>query len=214
MSLIAIVDYSMGNLRSVYQALNHVADDSTTVEITSDKETILNADRIVFPGQGAARDCMRELKNHDLIDVVQEAARTKPFLGICMGMQVLMQHSDENDGIDCFGFYEGQVHKFSPEQNESSERLKIPQMGWNQIDHKVDHPLWQGIESGSRFYFVHSYYVQPEDESLIAGETEFGITYASAIARDNVFAIQAHPEKSADDGLKLLENFTRWDGKS
>ena len=214
MSLIAIIDYSMGNLRSVYQALNHVTDDSTTIEITSDKEIILNADRVVFPGQGAARDCMRELKQHDLIEVVQEAAKTKPFLGICMGMQILMQRSDENEGVDCFGMYEGQVHKFTAEQNKTSERLKIPQMGWNQIEHKIDHPLWQGIESGSRFYFVHSYYVQPDDEALVAGETEFGITYASAIARDNVFAIQAHPEKSAEDGLKLLENFTRWDGKS
>jgi glutamine amidotransferase len=216
MSLIAIIDYGMGNLRSVSQALRHVTADSTAVEITSDKQTILDADRVVFPGQGAARDCMRELANYDLIDVVQEASKTKPFLGICMGMQVLMQHSEENGGIDCLGHYQGEVKNFASVidyANEHGERLKIPQMGWNQIEHKTDHPLWHGIESGSRFYFVHSYYVQPTDVTLITGETEYGIAYASAIARDHVFAIQAHPEKSADDGLKLLENFTQWDGK-
>ncbi len=221
MSLIAIIDYGMGNLRSVSQALTHVVPSSTTVEITSDKDIILNADRIVFPGQGAARDCMRELKNHDLIDVVQEAIKTKPFLGICMGMQVLMEHSEENGGIDCLGQYKGEVKNFANVIDHSinlgatdkpSERLKIPQMGWNQIHQKMDHPLWHGIESGSRFYFVHSYYVQPDDSDLVAGETDFGIAYASVIARDNVFAIQAHPEKSSNDGLRLLKNFTQWDG--
>ncbi|MEE9352382.1 MAG: imidazole glycerol phosphate synthase subunit HisH [Thiotrichaceae bacterium] len=215
MSLIAIIDYGMGNLRSVSQALNHVAPSSVTVEITSDKETILNADRVVFPGQGAARDCMRELKNYDLIDVVKESAKTKPFFGICMGMQVLMERSDENEGVECLGQYKGEVKNFAQviEQNTTGERLKIPHMGWNQIHQKTDHPLWHGIESGSRFYFVHSYYVQPEDTALITGETDYGIAYASAIAKDNVFAIQAHPEKSAEDGLQLLKNFTQWDGK-
>lgn len=214
MSLIAIIDYGMGNLRSVSQALSHVAADSVKVEITSDKDTILNADRVVFPGQGAARDCMRELKNYDLLDVIQEAAQSKPFLGICMGMQVLMQQSEENNGVACLGLYDGEVKNFaaSLSQYTGSERLKIPQMGWNQINQKNDHPLWHGIASGSRFYFVHSYYVHPEDDTLITGETDYGIAYASAIARNNVFAIQAHPEKSADDGLKLLENFTRWNG--
>ncbi len=217
MSLIAIIDYGMGNLRSVSQALHHVAPDAT-IEVTSDRQSILNAERVVFPGQGAARDCMRALQQHELIDVVLEAARSKPFLGICMGMQVLMEHSEENDGVDCLGIYAGGVHQFANviQQNEnatpSTERLKIPQMGWNQIVYKTDHPLWQGIPSGSRFYFVHSYYVQPDDDSLITGETEYGIAYASAIARDNVFAIQAHPEKSADDGLQLLKNFTTWNG--
>lgn len=216
MSLIAIIDYGMGNLRSVSQALSHVTTDSTVVKITSDKQTILDADRVVFPGQGAARDCMRELASYDLINVVQEVSKNKPFLGICMGMQVLMQHSEENGGIDCLGHYQGEVKNFSNrmgDRDAQGERLKIPQMGWNQIEHKTGHPLWHGIESGSRFYFVHSYYVQPADKALITGETEYGIAYASAIAKDYVFAIQAHPEKSADDGLKLLENFTQWDGK-
>ena len=216
MSLIAIIDYGMGNLRSVSQALSHVADDSTRIEITSDKDTILNADRIVFPGQGAARDCMRELQNYDLVDIIRESAQTKPFLGVCMGMQVLLEKSEENDGVDCLGLYKGEVKNFAniiSERDAQGERLKIPQMGWNQIHQKNDHPLWHGIESGARFYFVHSYYVQPEDDALITGETEFGIAYASAITKDNVFAIQAHPEKSADDGLQLLKNFTQWDGK-
>ncbi len=216
MSLIAIIDYGMGNLRSVSQALSHVADDSTRIEITSDKDTILNADRIVFPGQGAARDCMRELQNYHLVDIIRESAQTKPFLGVCMGMQVLLEKSEENDGVDCLGLYKGEVKNFAnviSERDAQGERLKIPQMGWNQIHQKNDHPLWHGIESGARFYFVHSYYVQPEDDALITGETEFGIAYASAIAKDNVFAIQAHPEKSADDGLQLLKNFTQWDGK-
>jgi len=216
MSLIAIVDYGMGNLRSVSQALTHVAKDSVRVEITSDKDTILNADRVVFPGQGAARDCMRELENYDLVNVIREAIQTKPFLGICMGMQVLMDKSEENEGVDCLGVYSGEVKNFAhviSSDVSQAERFKIPQMGWNQIKQKNDHPLWHGIESGSRFYFVHSFYVDPEDDALITGETDFGIAYASAIAKDNVFAIQAHPEKSADDGLKLLENFTQWDGK-
>jgi len=213
-ALIAIVDYSMGNLRSVSQALEHVAPSDTRVTITSDPDVIAQADKVVFPGQGAARDCMRELQNHGLIDAIRDAAGNKPFLGICMGMQVLMDHSEENDGIDCLGMYAGEVKYFANviSHNSGAERLKIPQMGWNQINHKQNHPLWQGIESGSRFYFVHSYYVAPEDDSLIAGETDYGIPYASAIARNNVFAIQSHPEKSADDGLQLLKNFTSWDG--
>ena len=215
MSLIAIIDYGMGNLRSVSQALRHVAPDSIHIEITSEKNTILDADRVVFPGQGAARDCMRELNNHNLVDVVLESANSKPFLGICMGMQILMDHSEENDGVDCLGLYKGEVKNFTRiiNHNNHAERHKIPQMGWNQILQKNDHPLWQGIASDARFYFVHSYYVQPDDADLISGETNYGIPYASAIARDNVFAIQAHPEKSADDGLQLLKNFTRWNGK-
>ena len=214
MSLIAIIDYGMGNLRSVSQAIRHVSDANTDVVITSDKAQILAADRVVFPGQGAARDCMRALKEYELVDVVLNVAKTKPFLGICMGMQVLMQYSEENDGVECLGKYEGNVRYFSDVINSvsGSERLKIPQMGWNQIYHTSEHPLWEGVATDARFYFVHSYYVAPEDSSIVTGETEHGIRYASAIAKDNVFAIQAHPEKSADDGLRLLKNFTRWDG--
>lgn len=217
MSIIAVVDYNMGNLRSVTQALQHVAHANTEIKITSSADDVLKADRVVFPGQGAARDCMSELQKRELVEVVSEAAHTKPFLGICMGMQVLMQRSEENDGVDCMGLYAGEVKHFEGNigrRDASGERLKIPQMGWNRVEHTQEHPLWKGIESGSRFYFVHSYYVVPEDKALIAGTTEYGIEYASAIAKDNVFAIQSHPEKSADDGLQLLRNFTQWDGQS
>jgi len=217
MSIIAVVDYNMGNLRSVTQALQHVASESAKIIVTASPDEILQADRVVFPGQGAARDCMSELQSRELVEVVIEASATKPFLGICMGMQVLMQRSEENKGIDLMGVYAGQVKHFEGvigRHDSNGERLKIPQMGWNRIQHTQAHPLWEGIESGSRFYFVHSYFTEPEDSALTAGTTDYGIDYASAIAKDNVFAIQAHPEKSADDGLQLLKNFTQWDGQS
>lgn len=214
--MIAVIDYSMGNLHSVHKALQHVTDD--TVEITSSPDAILKADRIVFPGQGAARDCMSELNKRELIEVVKEVAASKPFLGVCMGMQVLMEHSLEGGGIDCIGMFKGTVKHFQDHigaTDSEGNRLKIPQMGWNQIKHtQQNHPLWKDIEDNSRFYFVHSYFIDPTDKSIISGETEFGIKYPSAIAKDNVFAIQAHPEKSAQDGLQLLKNFTNWDGQS
>jgi len=216
MSIIAVVDYNMGNLRSVTQALQHVAP-TAEIKITSNSDAILKADRVVFPGQGAARDCMSELQSRELVEVVKQATRTKPFLGICMGMQVLLQHSQENGGVDLMGVYYGQVKHFEGvigRRDARGERLKIPQMGWNRIQHTQDHPLWKGIESGSRFYFVHSYFIEPENAALTAGTTDYGIDYTSAIAQDNVFAIQAHPEKSADDGLQLLRNFTQWDGQN
>ena len=213
--MIAVIDYSMGNLHSVHKALQHVTDDS--VVITANPEEIAKADRIVFPGQGAARDCMSELNKRELVDVIKEVSMTKPFLGVCMGMQVLMEHSVEGGGVDCIGLYKGTVQHFIDHigaTDAEGNRLKIPQMGWNQINHTQDHALWKGIENDARFYFVHSYFVEPEDKNIIAGETEFGIKYPSALAKDNVFAIQSHPEKSAQDGLQLLKNFTNWDGQS
>lgn len=210
---ITIVDYSMGNLHSVHKALQHVTQDK--VLISADADEIAKADRIVFPGQGAARDCMSELHKRELADVVREMSTSKPFLGVCMGMQVLLEHSLEGGGVDCIGLYEGQVEHFKTHigaTDTEGNRLKIPQMGWNKVTHTQNHPLWQGIKDGSRFYFVHSYFLNPTDKNIIAGETEYGITYPSAIAKDNVFAIQAHPEKSADDGLQLLKNFASWDG--
>ncbi|MEZ5478361.1 MAG: imidazole glycerol phosphate synthase subunit HisH [Thiolinea sp.] len=212
MQRIAIVDYNMGNLHSVRRAVEHTAPSGNRVEITSDPDSIRHADRIIFPGQGAARDCMRELSTLGLQEVILEVVREKPFLGICMGMQVLMQHSEENGGIECMGLYPGDVRYFGApgRQDPAAGRLKIPQMGWNQIWHSTPHALWEGIADGARFYFVHSYFVQPQDARLISGETDYGLRYAAAIARDNVFAIQAHPEKSADDGLRLLSNFMRW----
>jgi glutamine amidotransferase len=212
--VIAVIDYSMGNLHSVHKALQHVSDDK--VVITSSPDEILKADRIVFPGQGAARDCMSELHKRDLVEVIRQVAVSKPFLGVCMGMQVLMEHSVEGGGVDCIGLYQGTVQHFTDHigaRDAAGNRLKIPQMGWNQVKHVQDHPLWKGIEDNSRFYFVHSYFVDPDDKSIISGETEFGIRYPSALAKDNLFAIQAHPEKSADDGLQLLKNFTQWDGQ-
>ena len=214
-STVAVVDYGMGNLRSVSKALEHVVVDGQRVIVSADADEIASAERIVFPGQGAARDCMQQLKKLNLDDAVLQAASEKPFLGICMGMQVLMAHSEENQGIDCMNLYDGDVRAFADEALRSSMRgLKIPHMGWNQVVQKRSHPLWQEIEDNSRFYFVHSYYVEPADDSLIMGTTEYGIDFVSVIARENVFAAQFHPEKSAHDGLQLLKNFCRWNGQT
>jgi len=214
-SVIAVVDYGMGNLRSVSKALEHVTTDNQSVIVSSNAQEIANAERVVFPGQGAARACMEHLKELELDEVVLQAASEKPFLGICMGMQVLMAHSEENQGINCMNLYAGDVRAFADEKLQSQmQSLKIPHMGWNKVSQKQAHPLWQDIQDNNRFYFVHSYYVDPEDKTLIAGTTEFGIEFVSAIARDNVFAVQFHPEKSAHDGLQLLRNFCRWDGRA
>jgi imidazole glycerol-phosphate synthase subunit HisH len=211
---IAVVDYGMGNLRSVFKALEHVVSEGQRVIVTSDASEIASAERIVFPGQGAARDCMKHLEQMRLEEVVLQAAHEKPFLGICMGMQVLMTHSEENDGIKCMDLYAGDVRAFADESLISQmQSLKIPHMGWNRVVQKQSHPLWQDIADGSRFYFVHSYYVDPADSTLVAGTTDYGIEFVSVIARDNVFAAQFHPEKSAQDGLQLLKNFCRWNGQ-
>ncbi len=212
MAQIVVVDYGMGNLRSVAKAIEHVAPNQRVI-ISSDAAEIANAERIVFPGQGAARDCMRELKDRKLTRLILDAATEKPFLGICMGMQVLLAHSEENNGIDCLGLYEGNVRVFEKNvQSAQGEKLKIPHMGWNGVDQCIDHPLWHNINNHSRFYFVHSYYMDPADKSLIAATSDYGFEFVSAIARDKVFAVQCHPEKSARDGLQLLKNFTQWNG--
>jgi glutamine amidotransferase len=220
MSLVAVVDYGMGNLRSVSRALEHVALPGQRVSVTSDPDEIEAADHVVFPGQGAARDCMLELRQRELIDCVLKAAKEKPFLGICMGLQVLMSHSEENNGIECMGQYKGDVRFFGgrltaegSSMEPGEDRLKIPHMGWNNVQHTNSHPMWNNIKQNSRFYFVHSYYVDPEDTAIVAGETVYGIKFTSAVARDNVFAVQFHPEKSAADGLQLLENFLGWNGQ-
>lgn len=208
---IVVVDYGMGNLRSVKQALLHVAPSNTRISVSEHPEQIANADAVVFPGQGAAKACMSALNNIEgLRESVLTAANSKPFLGICMGMQVLMGHSAENGGVNCLNLFNGKVLAFAEQPNWKPEH-KIPQMGWNQITQQP-HPLWHGIRNNSRFYFVHSYFVAPEDNLITAGHTEFGINYTSAIAKDKVFAIQAHPEKSADAGLQLLRNFCAWNG--
>jgi len=209
-SQIVVIDYGMGNLRSVAKAIEHVAPDQSVV-ISSDAAEIANAERVVFPGQGAARDCMRELQDRNLTRVVLSAAQEKPFLGICMGMQVLLKHSEENNGIDCLGLYDGNVRFFGNDlKNAANEKLKIPHMGWNGVDQNMDHPLWHNIKNHARFYFVHSYFMDPQDKSLIAASSHYGMEFSTAIAKENVFAVQFHPEKSAQDGLQLLKNFTRW----
>ncbi|MEW6354440.1 MAG: imidazole glycerol phosphate synthase subunit HisH [Pseudomonadota bacterium] len=212
-SSVAVIDYGMGNLRSVCKALERVAI-GARVTLSSDAASILQADRVVFPGQGAMRDCMAELKQRNLETVVRECVRAKPFLGICMGLQVLMDFSEENDGRAGLGIVPGQVRRFSDGLADpvSGARLKIPHMGWNQVRQTRPHPLWRGIPQDSRFYFVHSYYVAPDDADLTVGATDYPNTFTSAIARDNVFAVQFHPEKSQRAGLALLANFLQWNG--
>ncbi len=213
MSTIAVIDYGMGNLRSVVNALKAVTDGKHQIRLTSDQQQIKSADRVVFPGQGAARDCMRAIDDHKLRETVIDSAHNRPFLGICMGMQVLFGHSQENDGTDCLGLYDGEVTFFGdPLLGEDGERLKVPHMGWNRVKQHHPHPLWQGIADGSRFYFVHSYYLKTDDDDLVSGITDYGFPFTSVIARENVFALQCHPEKSAAAGLRLLANFVNWDG--
>ncbi len=210
MTRIAIIDYGMGNLRSVAKALEHVAPEAQ-VRVTHDRREILRADRVVFPGQGSIRDCMSELARWDLVEVVREAALGKPFLGLCLGPQALLEFSEENGGVACLNVLPGRVIWFGDLRDPvTGERLKVPHMGWNQVHQTGDHPLWRGIPQDSRFYFVHSYYPQPADEALVAGRTDYGFTFASALARNNLFAVQFHPEKSAQAGLRLLANFVDW----
>ena len=207
---IAVIDYGMGNLRSVAKAIEHVADDAE-VRTTDDPGYIAGADRVVFPGQGAARDCMAAIGDHHLNQAILQAAASKPFLGICMGLQVLMRHSEENAGTDLLNLFAGEVKRFDGLAiGDNGLPLKIPHMGWSQVHQVGPHPLWEGIEDQSRFYFVHSYRVVPEDVSVIAATTDYGVRFTSAVARDNVFATQFHPEKSADTGLRLLRNFVNW----
>ncbi len=208
---ISVIDYGMGNLRSVSKAVEYVAGSGDEVLVTDNPELILSSDRVVFPGQGAARDCMAAISDHHLNKAVLEAAASRPFLGICMGLQVLLAFSEENEGTDLLGLIPGQVRHFERDMVGPDERrLKIPQMGWNRVKQSGSHPLWADIKQDSRFYFVHSYFISPDDESLVAATTDYGIRYASAIAKENLFAVQFHPEKSADDGLQLLKNFVNW----
>lgn len=216
---VAIIDYGMGNLHSVASALKHVAD--LDVAVTSDNEVIANADHVIFPGVGAIRDCMAEIRKQKVDKAVDKViASGKPLLAICVGLQALMEFSEENEGVDCLGVFPGRVRFFSGNDSfnaaskvDAGGRLKVPHMGWNKVSQKFDHPLWQGIENGGRFYFVHSYYVECDDPAIQAGECNYGIDFTAAIARKNVFAVQFHPEKSHTNGLQLLKNFLSWDGK-
>jgi glutamine amidotransferase len=207
MSVVAVVDYGMGNLRSVSKAIEHVASGDRVV-VTSDPAEVAKADRVVVPGQGAMPDCMAQLAACGLRDVVIAASASKPFLGICIGLQMLFEHSEEGD-IAGLGIMPGRVRHF-PAEETVAKGLKVPHMGWNEVAQVEAHPLWQSIPDGARFYFVHSYYVEPAEPSVIAGSTNYGIPFTSAVARDNIFAVQFHPEKSAQAGLQLLGNFMRW----
>jgi glutamine amidotransferase len=207
---IAVIDYGMSNLRSVAKAMEHVVAPGDVVVVTDDPETILASDRVVFPGQGAARDCMAAISEHRLNQAILEAARSKPFLGICMGLQVLLEWSEENEGTPLLGLIPGRVERFPAGMQVQGLPLKIPHMGWNRVAQRRPHFLWGDIPDGSRFYFVHSYFVVPQDPALTTGSTDYGVEFTSVLARGNLFATQFHPEKSADQGLRLLANFARW----
>ena len=198
----------MGNLRSVAKAIEHVAPHER-VEVTSDPAVVLGAARVVFPGQGAMPDCMRYLRESGLEQAVRDAAQTKPLLAVCIGEQMLFDRSEEGD-TPGLGLFSGDVVRFLPDMPGSNGRLKVPHMGWNRVRQSKPHALWNGINDQSWFYFVHSYYVAPREKELITGETTYGGTFTCAVARDNIFATQFHPEKSAAAGLRIYENFTRW----
>lgn len=211
--LLAIIDYGMGNLHSVAKAVEHVAADFEVV-VTSDKQRISEADHVILPGVGAIRDCMAEIRHQGVDQVVADTISSgKPMLGICVGMQALMKFSDENDGIECLNYFDGHVHQFPKNLHDEHDLpMKVPHMGWNHVHKAVDHPLWQNIDSGSRFYFVHSFYVEAHAD-YTSGKCQYGPEFAAMIYRDNLFATQFHPEKSHTAGLQLLKNFTQWDGK-
>ncbi|PLC55566.1 imidazole glycerol phosphate synthase subunit HisH [Pollutimonas nitritireducens] len=215
MNTIAIVDYGMGNFHSVARALQAAAPDAD-VRICNQAHDIDQASRVVFPGQGAMPDCMRTLNESGLREAVVRAARSKPLLGVCVGEQMLFTESEEGY-VPCLDIFRGQVKRFAgpqyatgAQENQEHELLKIPHMGWNRVQHVKDHALWAGIPDNSHFYFVHSYYVEPEDSDLTVGVSHYGIGFTCAIAAANIFAVQFHPEKSAEHGLRLYRNFVDW----
>ena len=213
MRTVAVIDYGMGNLRSVSQAVAHVARaaDDIKVIVTGNPEEVFLAERIVLPGQGAMRDCMRELADSGLKDAVLDALRTKPVMGVCVGMQMLLDHSEEQD-TPGLRVIPGEVKRFrlDGQTQPDGSRFKVPQMGWNRVRQAQPHPIWQGVADNAWFYFVHSFYAEPTDARHSAGITEYGSRFTSALARDNIFATQFHPEKSAADGLMLYRNFLTW----
>lgn len=209
MTTIVVVDYGMGNLRSVAKALEHVAP-KARIEISGDAARIRAADRVVFPGQGAMPDCMRHLDESGLREAVLEAARTKPLFGVCIGEQMLFESSEEG-GTAGLGLLPGQVVRFPADMRDADgARLKVPHMGWNRVAQDRPHALWEGVPDGAYFYFVHSYYACPGDAGLSVGSTDYGRRFTCVVARDNIFATQFHPEKSAAHGLRLYANFVDW----
>ncbi len=216
MKTVAIIDYGMGNLHSVSKAVEHVAPDQRVL-VTADAALIREADRVILPGVGAIRDCMAEIRRLGVDTLVRDVSRDRPFLGICVGMQALMSRSEENGWVDCIDLFPAEVRFFGDDLREHGDgqadaRLKVPHMGWNEVHQTRDHALWQAIPDGERFYFVHSYYVEAEHNPDMAGRTHYGVDLAAAVARDSIFAVQFHPEKSHRAGLQLLKNFTQWTG--
>ncbi|MDR2214037.1 MAG: imidazole glycerol phosphate synthase subunit HisH [Pseudomonadales bacterium] len=215
MTHLAVIDYGMGNLHSVAKALEHVArraDLTFKISVSADPKVLQAADRLVFPGVGAMRDCMGEIRRLGIDEILREQIQHKPVLAICVGMQALMERSEENGGVECIGLFRGEVRRFAAGQHDAKgELLKVPHMGWSEVKQRA-HPLWRGIPEGSRFYFVHSYYVQPHDSAEVVGVTDYPAPFCAALARDNIFAVQFHPEKSQDSGLQLLQNFLTWSG--
>jgi glutamine amidotransferase len=208
MKTVTVIDYGMSNLRSVSKALEHVAGKGWKVQVSDKVDVIGKADKVVFPGQGAIGNCMTLLNQSGLANAIMQSIDKKPFLGICLGLQTLLTTSEESGGTNGFNWINGTVRHFVPQQ---AECLKVPHMGWNQVQQTQLHPLWTNIPNNSRFYFVHSYYVDPKESSVVAGTTPYGgINFSAAIARDNVFAVQFHPEKSQEIGLTLLKNFLEW----
>tara|TARA_B100000780_G_scaffold140831_1_gene98637 strand:- start:2237 stop:2854 length:618 start_codon:yes stop_codon:yes gene_type:complete len=204
--MIAIIDYGIGNLRSVHNAVSFISPKTKSI-ITSDPDMVARADKVIFPGQGAMPDCISQLNSRGLKESVIEAAKQKPFLGICLGLQMLLEKSEEGN-VNGFGLLPGIVKRFQPNKNE---RIKIPHMGWNKVDLLNPHPMWNKISSASRFYFVHSFYAEVKDKSLVMATSSHGEKFTCAIAKDNIFAVQFHPEKSSELGLQLLNNFITWD---
>lgn len=215
MTSIGVIDYGMGNLHSLGKSLERVAG-SDRIEISYDPEKLMKCDRLVLPGVGGVRACMDELRRLELNDLIVEASRRVPMLGICLGMQVMLEFSHENDGVAALGLFPGDVLRFPDPAPESHgvERLKVPHMGWNRVHQTRSHPVWDQVADDSWFYFVHSYYAAPRNPAHVLGATDYGRSFAAAIARDNIVAFQFHPEKSQAVGLQLLANFVNWDGQS
>jgi len=214
MNRVAVIDYGMGNLHSVAKAIEYVGE-NLQLSVTADEKVIMAADRIVFPGVGAMRDCMGEIRRLGIDDMLRRLVEDRPILGICVGMQALQDHSEENNGVDCIGLFRGNVKRFPADMTDGNgDRLKVPHMGWNGVRQSQPHIMWKNIPDNSRFYFVHSYYVSPENANEVMGESTYSTPFTAALSRNNVFAVQFHPEKSQTVGLQLYKNFLEWDGNS
>jgi len=218
LSRVAVIDYGMGNLHSVAKALEHVSDNKHDIVVTSDADIIRSAERLVFPGVGAIRDCMAEIKRLNIDDLVKQAIAEKPVLAVCVGMQALFERSEENNGVDCLGVFPGKVAFFGTGlKDEQGSVLKVPHMGWNNVTQKnPSHPMWHNIKDCAYFYFVHSYCADITTASapFVAGTCHYGKKFVAAAMKPNVFATQFHPEKSHNDGLQLYRNFLDWDGRA